>query len=93
VKYTYLNGQYVTVKTVLSKVGTNDNDKAKILYKIFTNDCNAFTNAIIKEYEKQWKADYSSKNGNASRRDINNAWKSHFNDIKKEQGKKVEINE
>jgi RHS repeat-associated protein len=82
-------------KNVLSleRFGANDNDKAKELYKIFINDCNDFTNAIIKEYEKLWKVDYRSKNENASKRDTNNAWKSHFNAIKQEQGEKVEINE
>ena len=77
------------VNTVLQleRFGSGDNEQAKNKYKIFKNDCNAFTREVMKEYKKEWKNEYKNNNTNASKREINKAWEKHFEDITAEQGK------
>jgi RHS repeat-associated protein len=75
------------------RFGAGDNEKAKELYKIFSNDCNDFTKAVFNEYEKLWKEDFLSKNDGASERDVNKAWDNHKKEISQDRGKQVEIKE
>lgn len=56
-------------------------------YKIFKNDCNDFTESVLKEYEKLWKEDYKEKNSDKSSFSIWKAWLNHYKDISKRNRK------
>ena len=60
-------------------------------YKIFVNDCNDYTSAFFKEYEKLWKEDFISKNSNADDKQVNKAWLEHYKEISKRSGEWVTI--
>ena len=82
-------------KNVLSleQFGSGNNETAKTKYKIFKNDCNDFTKAVLKEYKKLWIENYKEKNSNASKLDILLSWKQHYDDISKRNGEKYEMSE
>ena len=60
-------------------------------YKIFVNDCNDYTSAVFKEYEKLWKDDFMSKNTNADDKQVNKAWMDHYKKISKNGGEWLTI--
>lgn len=65
--------------------GGGDNEKAKQLYKIFKNDCNDFTEAVITEYEKLWRAQQNVD-------DVDSAWAEHYSAITQERNVEVIYN-
>ena len=75
-------------KNVLAseRFGSNDNEKAKKLYKIFSNDCNDFTKEVFKEYKSLWINKFKNENPNASNQDVKKAWKEHETKISSRKG-------
>ena len=75
-------------KNVLAseRFGSSDNEKAKKLYKIFSNDCNDFTKEVFKEYKSLWINKFKNENPNASNQDVKKAWKEHETKISSRKG-------
>ena len=59
------------------RFGNGNNKKAMELYKIFSNDCNSFTDAVFKEYKRLWKEDFKEKTGSRNSFYINFRWFLH----------------
>ncbi|MBQ5877338.1 MAG: hypothetical protein IIW71_06035, partial [Treponema sp.] len=97
IRYTDMDDEITdqAAKNVLSleQFGSGNNETAKTKYKIFKNDCNDFTKAVLKEYKKLWIENYKEKNSNASKLDILLSWKQHYDDISKRNGEKYEMSE
>jgi hypothetical protein len=83
----------VAINEVLKqdRFGSGDKKKAAEKYHWFSNNCQAFTSAVFKEYEKLWKEDYRSQNENANGREVNSAWRDHKREITKDRGTAVDF--
>jgi hypothetical protein len=73
------------------RFGSGDDIKACKKYHWFSNNCQTFTNAVFKEYEKLWKENYRSKNETANNREVNSAWREHRREITKDRGKTIDF--
>ena len=75
-------------KNVLAteRFGAGINEDAKTKYKIFKNDCNDFTSAVLNEYKRLWRKEYKDNNPNKSNFAVWKAWSKHYRDISRRNG-------
>ena len=73
------------------RFGNGVQDKQKELYKIFTNDCQSFTNTVFKEYKKLWLERDAEINADNQDYDAKTSWDEHYDKITEHRGEIVEF--
>jgi hypothetical protein len=72
------------------RFGGGDNEKAKELYKISSNDCKDLTDAIFEEYKSLWMEEQEELNEDNENFDVDEEWEEHLEEITADAGDTVE---